>query len=277
VTRPGVDIPVDGLVAFVLRIGLLLAVAEASYRFLEMPIRRGAAGRFWQRVREGDLDRPGPVTMGVATAAALLLAFTGFRVWTAPPPSAGLAGQQLSVLNPARAPLELDFARRLAAEGLDPRTRITAFGDSVLLGSSRGLENVFRVDLHADVAEQAAGLRQRIESQVAAGQVDDLVLVHVGNNGIVTEEHLRGMLGALSGVPRVVLATVRVPRPWMDPNNALIVRVAGDYPNVVVADWAEASEENRDYVVKDGVHLSGLGIEAYTTLIAEAAGVEVES
>jgi hypothetical protein len=179
------------------------------------------------------------------------------------------------MLAPARAPLEVDFARIRAVEGLDPRPRASAFGDSVLLGGSRALEEVFNLDLNAHVAEQASDLLERIESQVQSGQVRDLVLLHVGNNGIVTEGQLRGMLDLLSGAGRVVVATVRVPRPWMDPNNALIQRVAPEYPNVVVADWAAESADDREYLVKDGVHLSATGVQAYTRLLAEAAGVEV--
>jgi peptidoglycan/LPS O-acetylase OafA/YrhL len=278
VTRPGADLPVDGVLAFAVRITLLLAVAELSYRYLEMPIRRGALGRAWERIRDGDVGRPTPMAAGIAAATALLLAFTGVRVWTAPAPAAagGFTDEQLAALAPARAPLEIDLARMREAEGKDPRPKVTAFGDSVLLGSSRALEEVFNVDLHAHVAEQAADLERRIESQVAAGQVRDLALLHVGNNGIVTEEQMRGMLAALAGVPRVVVATVRVPRPWMKPNNALIERVADDYPNVVVADWADTSAENRDYMVKDGVHLTTTGAREFTRIVAEAAGVQTE-
>ena len=114
-----------------------------------------------------------------------------------------------------------------------------------------------------------------VRSRVAGGEVEDLVIVHVGNNGIVTEEQLRSILDELSGVPKVVLVNTRVPRSWMKPNNALIARVAPDYPNVALADWAKASEEHRDWFVKDRVHLTTAGAQAYTRIIAEAAGVEV--
>ena len=62
-----------------------------------------------------------------------------------------------------------------------------------------------------------------------------------------------------------MLVNVRVPRAWMKPNNALIASVANDYPNVTVADWAKASKDHRDYMVKDGVHLTGKGAVVYTT------------
>ena len=277
VTRPGVDLPVDGLFAFALRIGLLLGVAELSYRYLEMPVRRGALGRLWQRVREGELP---PITrpmMGVAVAGAVVVLFTGFRVATAPAPALAdsLGAEFRAATAPVRAPLEVDFERMAAAEGLDPRPRATAFGDSVLLGASRGLGEVFRAEVDAKVAEQADQLAEVVRSRVAGGQVEDLVIVHVGNNGIVTEEQLRSILDELSGVPKVVLVNTRVPRSWMRPNNALIARVAADYPNVALADWAKASEEHRDWFVKDRVHLTTAGAQAYTRLIAQTAAIEV--
>ena len=278
VTRPGVDIPVDGVVAFVVRIALLLGIAELSYRYLEMPVRRGALARGWRRVRDGDLPQPSPALLAGVAAVAVVVMFTGFRVITAPAPAAaagGMTAEQFAALAPARAPLEKDFARMAAAEDLDPRAKVTAFGDSVMLGASGALESdTFNLDLHAKVATQAADVLASITEQVSSGQLRDTVVLHVGNNGIVTEEQLRAMLAQLSGAQKVVLVNVRVPRAWMKPNNALIASVAKDYPNVVVADWAKASEDHRDYMVKDGVHLTGKGAAEYTRVIAEAAGVQ---
>jgi hypothetical protein len=276
VTRPGVDIPLDGVPALLARLALLLGIAELSYRYVEMPVRRGAMARVWRRVRDGELPQPSRVVLASGVAVALLVSFTGFRVLTAPAPAVagGLSAEQLSALPPARAPLEKDFARMAAADEMDPRAKVTAFGDSVMLGAAGTLESeTFNLDLHAKVATQAADVVASISDQVAAGQLRDTVVLHVGNNGIVTEEQLRAMLDQLSGAQKVVLVNVRVPRPWMKPNNALIASVATDYPNVVVADWAKASKGNRDYMVSDGVHLTGKGAQAYTRVIAEAAGV----
>jgi lysophospholipase L1-like esterase len=266
------------VLAFVVRVALLLGIAELSYRHLEMPVRRGALARGWRRVRDGDLPQPSPALLAGVAAVAVVVMFTGFRVITAPAPAAaagGMTAEQFAALAPARAPLEKDFARMAAAEDLDPRAKVTAFGDSVMLGASGALESdTFNLDLHAKVATQAADVLASIAEQVSSGQLRDTVVLHVGNNGIVTEEQLRAMLAQLSGAQRVVLVNVRVPRAWMQPNNALIASVAKDYPNVTVADWAKASEDHRDYMVKDGVHLTGKGAAEYTRVIAEAAGVQ---
>ena len=277
VTRPGVDIPVDGLAAFALRITLLLGVAELSYRYLEMPVRRGALGRAWQRVREGDVGAPSRAAVAVVAVVAVLGLAAGYRVATAPEPTptVALTSAELGMVAPARAPLEADFARWADARGEDPRARVTAFGDSVLLGASSALERqVFNVDLHAKVATQASAILDLIQAQAHDGAIRRTVILHVGNNGIVTEEQLRGMLDALQGARSVVLVNVRVPRAWMKPNNALIERLAPDYPNVRVADWATVSAGHRDYMVKDGVHLTWKGAQAYTKLLARTAGVK---
>ncbi|MBV9790477.1 MAG: serine hydrolase [Chloroflexi bacterium] len=52
VTRPLVDLPLDVLPALGLRLAIVIVLVELSYRYVEMPIRHGAAGRvishWWQ-------------------------------------------------------------------------------------------------------------------------------------------------------------------------------------------------------------------------------------
>jgi hypothetical protein len=89
------------------------------------------------------------------------------------------------------------------------------------------------------------------------------VLLHLGTNGYVTENQLRQMLSMLADCKRVVLVNTRVPRRWMDANNTLIDRVAPEFPNVVVARWSDISEDQPDYFVSDGVHLTVVGQRAF--------------
>ncbi|NJP05960.1 MAG: acyltransferase [Chloroflexaceae bacterium] len=50
VTRPWVDIPMDGIPLLVLRFGITLALADLSYRFIETPFRNGSMERSWQQL-----------------------------------------------------------------------------------------------------------------------------------------------------------------------------------------------------------------------------------
>jgi peptidoglycan/LPS O-acetylase OafA/YrhL len=51
-TRPQLDTPLTGLPLLALRLALTFILAELSYRFIEMPVRRGVLGRAFLAVRE---------------------------------------------------------------------------------------------------------------------------------------------------------------------------------------------------------------------------------
>lgn len=50
-TRPHLDIPLDGWQLLALRFTIVFVLAALSYRLVEMPIRHGALGQLWQRLR----------------------------------------------------------------------------------------------------------------------------------------------------------------------------------------------------------------------------------
>ncbi|HXU23541.1 MAG TPA: acyltransferase family protein, partial [Tepidiformaceae bacterium] len=88
-TRPGLDIPIDGPLALVLRIGGTLAVAELSYRFIERPVRNGALDPVFRT-----LLRPRSVTQwrlraasAAGSGAVLLVVVSAASASTPPPPA----------------------------------------------------------------------------------------------------------------------------------------------------------------------------------------------
>ena len=54
VTRPQLDVPLEGVPLFVLRMVVTFVLADLSYRFVEVPIRRGALERSWRSLREAE-------------------------------------------------------------------------------------------------------------------------------------------------------------------------------------------------------------------------------
>ena len=94
------------------------------------------------------------------------------------------------------------------------------------------------------------------------------MIVHLGNNGTFTARQFDETMQALQGVRRVVFVTVKVPRPWEGPNNAVLAAGVTRYPNAVLADWQAASAGRPDYFATDGIHLGAAGARAYAGLIA---------
>jgi lysophospholipase L1-like esterase len=304
-----VDIPLTGSAAFAARIALLLVISQISYKYLEMPIRRGALGQWWVRLKAGDLKPLGRTALAGLLLLVLFAGFVGYRVATTPAPPAPTAGQRsqdaagalpvdarLMVVPPVRdavdligvaTPGELNWARRLAAGSPAAATRAdklslaakaaygieaSAFGDSVLLGAAPALEReAFNLDLYARVAQQTATTAQLLAAQAASGALRPVVIIDTGNNGIIAEADLKAMLTAAKGADRVVLVNTKLPRSWSKPNNRVIAQVAKQFENVRLVDLAKLASGHPEYFVKDGVHLTWAGAQAYSDAIEAAA------
>jgi lysophospholipase L1-like esterase len=96
------------------------------------------------------------------------------------------------------------------------------------------------------------------------------VVVHAGNNGVISPDQLRETLHALSDRTRVVLVNDQVPRDWQDLNNATLASVAKGFANVVLLDWHSLSSGKSGWFYSDGLHLTSAGTVAYAELIQAA-------
>lgn len=95
-TRPQLDVTLEGTPLLALRFAATFALAELSYRIVETPIRHGALGRAWDSFKRSDSAARGfrRVTFGFATTAAVVLLLAG-----------GLAlGQAVAIAQPAPVP-----------------------------------------------------------------------------------------------------------------------------------------------------------------------------
>lgn len=87
VTRPDLDIGLDGLPLLILRFGLTFGVAELSYRYVEMPIRRGAIKKFIAQWRGAPEEEKAHLTQRVLVGSGVgiaAIALTGAGLATAP-------------------------------------------------------------------------------------------------------------------------------------------------------------------------------------------------
>jgi len=288
VTRPGIDLPFDGLPAWIVRMGLTFAVAEVSYRYLEVPVRRGALSKTWRRWREQGMAHAGAKTAGVAAGVAGALFLTGTAIAAIPAPNASdylggrtEIGQDLSA-EPAVAeakPLEHSEQPGQPEQSEQPppvvtgadltKQPMTAIGDSVMLGAAGALQRAFNVTVDAAVSRQFPQIVERIQARQAAGQMQDVVVIHAGTNGTAYWDMLKTTLDGLRD-KQVVLVTVHTPNSWMADSNRNIKGMANQFDNVRIADWEAASEGRREYFVYDGTHLSGEGVKAYVQTIRDA-------
>ena len=306
-TRPGLDLPLDGVPLLILRLGLTVGIAELSFRFVEMPIRRGVIQRYAARIKAASGARRRRLRL-VATAmisatvvsvvaVALLLAATtrtaGETVVAADVAAAmGIAsggptevslddGSEGPAVEPSAASSAETGTTSPATAGATPPatpTRdtgtVSAIGDSVMLGARSVLKDVIpgtRVD--AAVSRYPGAFIGKLKRYVAGNRLAPIVVLHPGTNGVLPESMMREMLDILVDSPRVVVVNTNMPRTWREPNNNVMADVVPEYPNAVLADWRAASLDKPEYFASDGIHLTEKGAKAYANLIKQAAGL----
>lgn len=150
---------------------------------------------------------------------------------------------------------------------------LAVYGDSVALGAIPDLASTFRsVTNNATEGIQAWTLLPELTADAHAGRLDGyVVLIHTGDNGVISRSQLASTLGALSKAVRVIVALPYVPREWQSDNHAIIESMAGAYPNVRLMDWETVARAHPEDTWSDGIHLTPSGEQVYAEMVAAAA------
>ncbi|MDO8669881.1 MAG: hypothetical protein Q7O66_00420 [Dehalococcoidia bacterium] len=148
---------------------------------------------------------------------------------------------------------------------------VTAIGDSVMLGAISTLRQAIAgIDVDAAVGRQASVAVGLLKSLRFTGQLGEVVVVQVGNNGVFTASEFDELMQVLEPARRVIFITVKVPRRWEGPNNGVMVDGVKRYQNAATVDWYAASIERPDLFWDDGIHLRPAGAQVYADLIVSA-------
>ncbi|WP_081680581.1 acyltransferase family protein [Cellulomonas sp. URHD0024] len=297
-TRPGVDVQASPWLATPVRVAVVLLLAELSYRYVELPIRRGALSRALFAVRWGGVRRRSAILVGalasvvVAVTTTVAVAFaqvpaasavgnvlqpgvpaalhlapspvpTGAPATSAPDPTPGI---YMSLTTPPRAvapvPAPPPPPPPPPPAPPDPIGGASAFGDSVMLGAAAEL-NARGIGVDAAESRQFGVMVDLVLASRAAGTLGHTVIVHGGTNGPIDEATLRRLLDSTRD-RRVYLVNVHVPRTWEAFNDEVLSRVAAQYPNVHVLDWSTLAAGNRPWLYSDDIHLRpGTGRDGY--------------
>ena len=344
-TRPQLDVQIEGPSLLALRLGLTLLLACLSYELIEKPVRSGALGRAWQALDRIDMLPAWRRDLTIGSASTVLALLIGLIVVTATAktpalpdylvaapingivlPAATLPDQTLplqertpslaipgapdgvasrldsglanagpepvsppvlpidsapSPVSPASPPAVQAPEPPPAVEPVPPPpldipahtgppldVRLTAFGDSVLLGAAGQLaRTVGAIDVDAAVSRQVGELIPVLRQRQWEGSLSDTVLLHIGNNGAFTTRDFDTIMSILEG-HRVLILNLHVPRSWEASNNAVIADGVQRYPNVTLIDWNGITADHPELFGNDGIHLRPEGAAVYADLIA---------
>jgi peptidoglycan/LPS O-acetylase OafA/YrhL len=263
-TRPSIDLVGDDWALYSLRVLIVFALADISYRYIETPIRRGYF-ELWFR---GMKYRTPSVRIRQKLSALLAVSVTLFATTlvsiSAIERADELKAQELAAQEAASsANTEDDVVTESATPGL------WVTGDSVILGIRNVLASYERIELiNARVGRQIGELIEvaRTDQKFVA---DSPVVLNLGNNNRLLESDVVELFEIVKDQPRVIVVNTAVPRSWRDENNAIIAQVSARYPNTTLIDWQKLSEGHPEYFASDGVHLNPPGVNAYVSAILE--------
>ncbi len=269
VTRPGLDIGLRGWPNTVLRLALTLAVAEASYRFIEEPIRHGALGRWFAAARGATgRDRAAMLERALITGTVVVLGVVvaGYGLASAQEPrlEAGLqflAQESTTTTAPAVGTPPTDPL---------PPPQVTAIGDSVMLGAKGALETLIPgIQVNAEVSRQFGNGIDVVRALKEAGQLGDVVVVHLGTNGVITDGHMDALKPLLQDRRKVIFLNVFAPRSWTNGDNDVLNRKIPEFGNAVLVNWNGYGSEHPDVFYGDGIHVQPEGQLQYADLVAQ--------
>ena len=257
VTRPTTDLIGANWALFSLRILIVFALSDISYRWVELPARNGTIENWFiglkYRTKAAQLRAKVSLCMVIVS---LLTAITVISVG---------AVQKGEAINSTVAK-RLIAAQQDVSVGADT-SGLWVVGDSVILGIRYQLAQQQKIAIiNARVGRQANELLTVLKSDLTK-MAKNPVLLDLGNNNILIESEVTQIFDLLKNQPRVVVVNTAVPRIWRDQNDNLIAQVAARYSNVTVVDWRSISQGHPEYFGPDGVHLLPEGVNAFVSAV----------
>ena len=257
VTRPSVDLSGETWALYLARVLLVLALADISLRWVEIPFRQGQVQTWFRGMKyRSSKERVRQQISVLVSIIAVLAVTTSISV------SAINKSNQISqVINE-----ELTDQEESPVD-LGSTTGLWVTGDSVILGIRSKLENKEHISLvNARVGRQAPELLavMRVDQSSVPSSP---VIFNLGNNNALSEQTVVEIFEVIKNQPQIIVVNTAVPRPWRDSNNAIISKVASNYANVKLVDWDRISKDRPELFAPDGVHLSPAGSDVYVDLV----------
>jgi peptidoglycan/LPS O-acetylase OafA/YrhL len=251
-----------------LQLLVVLALADLSYRFVELPF-RGKRKPF--SLPDGWL-RVGRPALAFAVIAIVALVGWGGIASTGGEPGVAAASTAEFAKVTVR-PLSRNAKGALAADkGLHRKKgtppRIVAFGDSVMIGAKEKLAARFgpRFSMNAKVGRQASefvDLARRLK--LRGGHIDALI-IQMGDNGPLYGDEMEALRKATSEVGELFLIDDHAPVSWVDESNHALAEADATWPHTTLIDWAPVAAAHEN-LLWDGIHPTPGGAGIYTRLV----------
>lgn len=259
-------------------LALTACCTAMSWKLVEQPVARGGFIAMIRPLPENgmwDVTRCW-ITIAVVLSTCLM---SGYAVANAPKQtSVERALEENAKMLKEQQGMHLDFDRKHPPAPKKPAytmpdgQQMVAFGDSVMLASSKGLQSVFPgITVDAETSRsmtKALGLIDQAKSQPEG--LRQWVLVGLATNSAVTDGQLNDILNDIGPDHVLVLINAHAPVSWVPgTNDALSNFAAAHSDNVVLVDWDATISAHPDELAGDGIH-PGMSNTLYAQAVKDA-------
>ncbi|WP_342530139.1 acyltransferase family protein [Lysinibacillus sp. FSL R5-0849] len=289
-----------------LQLVLIVTIAECSYRFIEMPIRKEGFWAYYRKYFVFNKKKWGSLTFSrkVSTVMAplfLLVFFTGITGVVGEgqqsskdsyPTAIKINGDEPTA-NPIKEPdkttdnpspskeEEVDVPdietpkpeeneTNVVPEKEDAYQNILAIGDSVMIDIATSLHKVFpNITIDGKIGRQVSQAVKLGPNYASFNQSNNAIIIQLGTNGYFTNDQIDTLLAAFAHAD-IYLVNTRVPRSWEGKVNASLLQKSEEHENITLIDWHAAALNHPEYFAPDGVHLEKKGVEVLTNLIQQS-------
>jgi hypothetical protein len=297
-TRPGVDIDLPRGILIPLQLLLCLALADLSYRFVELPFSGKAKlpkmPQHWLRVAR-------PALLVTVLGVILIVGWSGIvSAGSSSPESAAASTATVAKVHANLPAAERDPAppaekkSKGANEGkgsaeaksqrrehqLPPAKhwpRIVMLGDSVMIGAEEKLAARLGpgFSMDAKVGRQADEFLAIIEKIKRDGHHPAAMVIQWGNNGPLYSEDMEALRKATTNVGQLFLISDHAPVSWQDESNEAIAEASELWHHTTEIPWAKVAKEEGESLFWDGIHLTPKGAGVYARLVSEVVHEKV--
>jgi peptidoglycan/LPS O-acetylase OafA/YrhL len=290
-TRPGVDIDLPRGILIPLQLLACLALADLSYRFIELPFSGKAR---LPQLPERRLRYLRPALLAAVLGVILVVGWSGIvSAGNSSPASAAASTATVAKVHADLPPAEsaptppVQHHGKAANEGKDeakaqPRQakhwpRIVMLGDSVMIGAEKNLAARLGpgFSMDAKVGRQADEFIAIVEKIKHGGHHPAAMVIQWGNNGPLYSEDMEALRKATTNVGQLFLISDHAPVSWQDESNEAIAEASELWHHTTEIPWAETAEEGGESLFWDGIHLTPKGAGIYARLVSQVVHEKV--
>lgn len=290
-----------------LQLVLIVTIAECSYRFIEMPIRKEGFWAYYRTYFVFNKKKWGSLTFSrkvstVMVPLFLLVFFTGItgvvgegqqsskdsyptaiKINGDEPTANPIKEPDKTTDNPSTSkeeevadvpdietPKPEENETNVVPEKDDAYQNILAIGDSVMIDIATSLHKVFpNITIDGKIGRQVSQAVKLAPNYASFNQSNNAIIIQLGTNGYFTNDQVDTLLAAFANAD-IYLVNTRVPRSWEGKVNASLHQKSEEHENITLIDWHAAALNHPEYFAPDGVHLEKKGVEVLTNLIQQS-------